>query len=66
MGITIINKQFGRHWPTPEEIRDELLALPDSERAFIYTDPSGGEHKIISLRRNKEGLVEYDYEAVPE
>lgn len=50
----------------PKEIRDALLSLPDNERKFIVTDPATGEHKILSLRRNADGLVEYDFESIPE
>jgi len=47
-------------------IRDALLALPDSERALVITNPESGQHKIIGIRRNNNDLVEYDYEGVPE
>ena len=51
---------------SPENIRDALLSLPDNERRFIITDPETGEHKILSLRRNQNGNVEYDFENIPE
>lgn len=51
---------------TPKQLRDALLSLPDNERKFIITDPEGGEHKVIGLRRNEEGNIEYDYETESE
>lgn len=50
----------------PEQVRDALLSLPDNDRRFIVTDPEGGEHKVIAIRRNEEGNLEYDYEDSPE
>ena len=55
-----------RNPDTPEEIRDTLLSLPDNERKFIITDPEAGEHKVIAVRRNEAGNVEYDFEGEPE
>lgn len=51
---------------TPEEIRNALLSLPDNERMFIITDPKLGQHRIISLRRNSSGNIEYDFENIHE
>ena len=48
---------------TAEGIRDALLSLPDSVRVFIVSDPSAGEHKILGIRRNANGNLEYEYEA---
>ncbi|MBA7506207.1 hypothetical protein ES706_04888 [subsurface metagenome] len=50
----------------PEQIRDALLSLPNNERRFIITDPETGEHKVIALRRNEAGNIEYDFESIPE
>lgn len=66
MGITIINRRKDGVRPTPEEIRNDLLSLPDNDRAFIYTDPEANEHKIITMARNQDGLVKYDYESEAE
>lgn len=63
-----------RPFPTPavtvgvtaKELRDLLLSLPDNERMFVITDPSSGEHRVMSIRRNQVGNIEYDYESVPE
>ena len=52
--------------PTPEQIRDALLSLPDNERKFVITNPRAGTHKIVAIRRNGSGNVEYDYENIPE
>lgn len=64
--MCIIVQRYGANQMTPKEIRDALLSLPDSERKFVVTDPETGEHKILSLRRNADGRVEYDFESVPE
>ena len=46
----------------PEQIRDALLSLPDNDRRFIVTNPSDKEHKVIAIRRNEAGNLEYDFE----
>jgi|GEM_PF-5662609 len=48
--------------PTPEEIRDALLALPENERSIVITDPSDGKYRVIAVRRNAAGHFEYDYQ----
>lgn len=50
----------------PEQIRDALLSLPDNERRFIVTDPETGEHKVVAIRRNEAGNIEYDFESESE
>lgn len=51
---------------TPEQIRDELLSLPDNKRELIVTDPKPGQRRIIGIRRNENDNLEYDFEDVPE
>lgn len=65
--MTVYINGVEQHNPdTPEEIRDMLLSLPDNERRFIITDPQADQHKVIAVRRNPAGNLEYDYEGVPE
>lgn len=64
--MRILVQKYGGGKMTPQEVRDALLSLPDNERKFIVTDPATGEHKILSLRRNADGWVEYDFEGIPE
>lgn len=47
---------------TAVEVRDMLLSLADDERMFVTSDPKPGQHKVISVRRNASGNLEYDYE----
>ncbi len=47
---------------TAEGIRDMLLSLPDDERALIISDTKSGQHKVVAIRRNASGNLEYDYE----
>lgn len=47
---------------TAEAIRDALLSLPENERQFIISNPESGEYKILAMRRNVAGNIEYDYE----
>lgn len=51
---------------TAEQIKTALLSLPDNERKFIITDPSTNQNKIIAIRRNEVGNMEYDYETESE
>lgn len=61
MGLTIFNRKIN-----PQATRDALLSLSDNERGFIITDPSIEQHKVIAIRRNTSGNIEYDYEVEPE
>lgn len=51
---------------TPEQIRDALLSLADNERKFVITEAEAGERKIVSIRHNAAGHIEYDAETLPE
>jgi len=65
--MTVYINGVAQHNPdTPEEIRNMLLSLPDNERRFVITDPEVGEHKVIAVRRNPAGNLEYDYEGKPD
>ena len=60
------NKSGGDSPLTAEQIRDALLSLPEGERKFIITNPNGGEYKVLTIRKNGEGALDYDFEDVPE
>jgi len=51
---------------TPIQVRDALLSLPDNQRKFIITNPNGGQYKVLAIRKNGEGELDYDFEDVPE
>lgn len=51
---------------TGTEIRDVVVALDDTERKIVVTDPQTGEFKVIGVHRNAAGNLEYDYEDTPE
>lgn len=51
---------------TGEEIRDMLLALPDTARAFVVTRPGSGDFRVVSIERKADGRTEYKYSNVPE
>lgn len=48
------------------EIRDAIVALGDTERKLVVTEPQPGEFKVIGVHRNAAGNLEYDYDDVPE
>lgn len=48
------------------EIRDLVVALADTERKILITEPETGEFKVISAHRNAAGNLEYTYDDVPE
>jgi len=48
------------------EIRDAVVALGDTERKIVLTEPLTGECKITGIHRNAAGNLEYDYDDVPE
>ena len=51
---------------TGESIRDKLVALSDTERKIVITDPESGEYKTVDVHRNAAGNLEYTYDDVPE
>ena len=51
---------------TAQQVRDALLSLPENERKFIVTDPGTGQHKVLAIRRNSKGELDYDFEDIPE
>ncbi|MBA7506208.1 hypothetical protein ES706_04889 [subsurface metagenome] len=48
------------------EIRDAVIALGDTERKIVITEPQSGEFKVTGVHRNAAGNLEYDYDDVPE
>ena len=46
------------------EIRDLIVALGDTERKILITNPETGEFKVIGVHRNAAGNLEYTYEDV--
>ena len=51
---------------TGAEVRDLVVALSDTERQLVITDPAVGEFKVTGVHRNAAGNLEYDYDDVPE
>ena len=51
---------------TGAEIRDAVVALGDTERKIVITEPQSGEFKVIGVHRNAAGNLEYDYDDVAE
>lgn len=52
--------------PTGPEIRDLVVAITETERKIVITDPQTGEFKLLAIHRNAAGNLEYDYEDVAE
>lgn len=48
------------------EIRDLIVALSDTERGIVITDPTTGEYKVISVERDSNGKLKIDYDDVAE
>lgn len=51
---------------TDEEIRDLILALPDTERGLVITDPTTGQFKVVSIERDPDGKFNLKYDDVAE
>jgi len=51
---------------TGAEIRDSVVALGDTERKIVITEPQTGEFKVTGVHRNAAGNLEYDYDDVAE
>lgn len=51
---------------TGAEIRDSVVALNDTERKILITEPETGEMKVTGIHRNAAGNLEYTYDDVPE
>lgn len=48
------------------EIRDGIVALSDTERKILITNPETGKMKVVGIHRNAAGNLEYTYDDVPE
>lgn len=48
------------------EMRDLVVALADTERKIVITNPLTGEFKLVGVHRNAAGNLEYSYDDVPE
>lgn len=48
------------------EIRDAIVALPDTERKIIVTNPQVGENKVISVQRKSTGKLGTKFDDAPE
>lgn len=51
---------------TGTEIRDAVVALGDTERKIVITEPQIDEFKVVGIHRNAAGNLEYDYDDVAE
>jgi len=51
---------------TGVEVRDLIIALSDTERGIVVTDPTTGEYKVISIERDATGKLKIQYEDVAE
>ena len=51
---------------TGAEIRDLIVALSDTERGIVITDPTTGQYKVIAIHRASDGKLEIDYDDVAE
>ena len=48
------------------DIRDLILALSDTERGLVVTDPTTGQFKIVSIERDPDGKINIKYDDVAE
>ena len=51
---------------TGAEVRDLILALADTERGLVITDPTSGQFKVISVERLSDGKFNIQYDDVAE
>ena len=51
---------------TGAEIRDAIVAIAETDRKILITEPLSGEFKVIGVHRNAAGNLEYEYDDVPE
>ncbi|MBA7540920.1 hypothetical protein ES705_33223 [subsurface metagenome] len=49
---------------TGTEIRDLVVALADTDRKLIITDPQTGEFKVLAIHRDAAGKLDVDYDDV--
>jgi len=51
---------------TGVEVRDLILALSDTERSLVITDPAVGEFKVVSIERDATGKINLKYDDIAE
>jgi len=49
---------------TGVEVRELVIALADTERKIVITNPEAGEFKITAIQRNAAGELDVDYDDV--
>ena len=50
---------------TGAEVRDLIVALADTDRQIVLSDPAVGEFPVISIQRDSTGKLDVDYDDVP-
>jgi len=51
---------------TGAEVRDAIVALGDTERQIVITDPQAGEFTVVSIQRDSSGKLDINYDDVAE
>lgn len=49
---------------TGAEVRDLIVALGDTEREIVLTDPTSGQFKVVSIERLADGKLNIKYDDV--
>lgn len=49
---------------TGAEVRDLIVALGDTERKIVITDPETGQFKVVSIERQADGKMNIKYDDV--
>jgi len=50
---------------TGVEVRDLIVALGDTERKIVITDPQAGEYPVLAIQRNSTGKLDVSYDDQP-
>lgn len=51
---------------TGPEVRDLILAIADTERGLVTTDPTTGQFKVVSIERDPDGKFNLKYDDMAE
>jgi len=49
---------------TGAEVRDLIVALADTDRKLVITNPVAGEFKVVAIHRQSDGKLDVEYDDV--
>lgn len=52
-----VGRRASKRVPTPKEIRDAILSLPDGDRQILISRPSSGQKEVVAIQQASNGKI---------